>query len=270
MRSVAKHLSRKELASFLRADLSAEADAEASDHLRGGCLRCLLVGRRQIAALHAEARTEVGLALGGKDEKWRGISRRLVRVAWLELLEVKVSDALASELLARPEAERRRLLRQRKRYHLLGFAEWLSRRCRAEAMRESAGGIPWGEMAVGVAKGLDPGVYLSAAVARAQARAWCALGHARRVAVDLPGAKGAMKVAGRLLDGVSSEDVRLEYLCLRASLQVAEGEVRAARGTFAQARDLAVELGDREREAWIRLQLEKTGAGETARTRNGR
>lgn len=220
-----EHPSRQELEDFLLGRLSQRDSRRVILHLLPGCSAC------------GDVTADLWRAAAGQ-ASWRSASRRFDydRVVDRVIGRVRqASDALeadraaarrhVAELEALPRPRRRARLEGDPRFHTWGCAELLIWRSEeladpAEACEaESLAGL-----ALLAAGRLAPADFPPGLVEELRARAWLALGEARRLASDLPAAEEALRLARtHLLRGSGDRIERARHLEREALLRRDQG-----------------------------------------------
>lgn len=272
--SRAEHPPAALLARFLRGEEHPAEGERVREHLEAGCVPCLLARHDLARSIHGEGEEALARAYSIRErrppptpeERSRllvSVSRRVERLAWMEVLEERVAPGLLKELEALPRAERPHAIRHEARYQLLGVARYLTRLSREEARRDVARAEDLGELAVEAADCLDSRVYLPRTTADAGALAWAALGNARRVAADLVAAERDFRMSReRLAAGSGDDEVRAEYLSLLGSHRLSQAAFAEARKILAEALSLTESAGYEQVRRRLVLNLAKaTGEG---------
>ncbi|MCB1057732.1 MAG: hypothetical protein KDD11_19700 [Acidobacteria bacterium] len=181
---------------------------------------------------------------GAEPEEAERRIRRLVR-NWLtdNAQERRAATRLASELLATPAQRRHLLLRNRESLHTWAVCGELCETSRRLAPEDPKASLEAADLAVEVAKRIDPVAYGPDILADIRATAQAFYGNAVRVSGNLAGAEEAFRRARRYLAEGSGHGV--------ARLQVAELEatLRSAQSRTAEALELLDEVLALHREA---------------------
>ena len=150
------------------------------------------------------------------------------------------APALCAELLALPAATALEQIGREARFQTWGLCELL--------LAQGAGAGETGEagclatLALAGAERLDPSRHAAAVVADLKARAWAALGEARRRAADLAGAEEALRAAAACLSHGTGD------LLVEARLLEFEAAVRRGQGRQGEAAALLKLAAARYRE----------------------
>jgi tetratricopeptide (TPR) repeat protein len=171
------------------------------------------------------------------DRIFSKLQQRLVLIA----AERDGAPLLLAELLAQPAGERRRSVREGRRFRTLALCDLLIEKSFETAFRGSAEAIALAELGILVADLLDVEHYGSAVVHDLRARGWAYLGNARRLRSDFAGAEQALAFAESLSEDGSAdplEEARL--LDLEASLLADLGRLEEA----AELLDTVIEIYD--------------------------
>lgn len=251
------HPDRESLRRFLAAELPGAEDRPVREHLEGGCQACLYAARDEAARAFPSYREFVSRSLGSdaseenRSEAWRlalESGRRIGR--FLLELEEALASSLLAEILRRPAAHRREVIRTGRRYQVAGLAHFLAEESRRQCFTDVSQALEIAELSVEVADSLDPATHGRAFVADTRARALAFLGNARRIAFELHEADRTLEAAGHLLlEGSQDPLLRAEYLSLLGSLRTYQNRYREALGPLEGARriyeegDLAPECG---------------------------
>lgn len=224
-----EHPSRQELEDFLLGRLSQRDSRRVILHLLPGCSAC------------GEVTADLWRAAAGQ-ASWRSASRRFDydRVVDRVIGRVRqASDALeadraaarrhVAELEALPRSRRRARLEGDPRFHTWGCAELLIWRSEelggsAEASEADSEAESLAGLALLAAGRLAPADFPPGLVEELRARAWLALGEARRLASDLPAAEEALRLARtHLLRGSGDRIERARHLEREALLRRDQG-----------------------------------------------
>ena len=150
------------------------------------------------------------------------------------------APALCAELLALPAETALESIRQEARFQTWGLCELLLARSAGAGETGEAGRLA--SLALAGAERLDPSRHAAAVVADLKARAWAALGEARRRAADLAGAEEALRAAAACLSHGTGD------LLVEARLLEFEAAVRRGQGRQGEAAALLKLAAARYRE----------------------
>src|SRR5436305_4486145 len=150
------------------------------------------------------------------------------------------APALCAELLALPSGKALEPIRQEARFQSWGLCELLL--AQTAEVDESTGAAHLAALALAGAERLDPARHAAAVVEDLKARAWAALGEARRRAADLAGAEEALRAAAACLSHGTGD------LLVEARLLEFEAAVRRGQGRQGEAAALLKLAAARDRE----------------------
>lgn len=111
------------------------------------------------------------------------------------LEETEEAGELLVDLLRKPAAERKELVRTEERFHRLKVCELLENELRDLWSDDPASVVELAELAVQIAERLDPDRYGEKLVEDARAMAWACLGNSHRITSDLRAAEEAFQTA---------------------------------------------------------------------------
>lgn len=263
------HTPEDVLHSFFSDALPPEERSGVVRHLLARCHDCLASARQKMwdgVALpgpDAAPETAAALAADGRLGHLDGYDAAIDRVLdGLPAVERHLSDehlhglAQRSRLQIHPPARRLLMVRNDRRCHTWGLLERLLGACTELGRHDPASAVDVALLAVEVSRQLDPGRYGEEQVADLRAGALAALGNARRLASDLPGAEKAFRHARTWLargTGDAREEGRLATL--EASLWRDLGRFDEAATTLEGAIAIYREVGDRYLEGRTLIKL---------------
>lgn len=148
------------------------------------------------------------------------------------LREIEAAVEAFTELMARPEAERRGLVQAEAHFHDVKLCQLLQAESRELCFSDPVKAVDVARLAVEAAGRLEAGHYGEALVEDVRALSWAHLGNAYRVASDLRQAEEALLQAEEH-HRLSGEDALIgaQILSFKASL-------RTSQGRFGEAADL--------------------------------
>jgi hypothetical protein len=162
------------------------------------------------------------------------------------------APALCAELLELPPDVAGERLRQEARFHTWGVCELLLAMSAEPAMAtDHAGAARLAALVLAGAERLDPVRHAAPVVEDLKARAWAAVGEARRQAADLPGAEEALRAAAACLAHGTGD------LLVEARLLEFEAAVRRWQGRDGEAAALLKLAAARYRETGESQRLER-------------
>lgn len=253
------HPERSALAAFVLG--TTVDDPGVADHLRDGCLSCLLSAKELVAlrqrdekrSPRARRRANEGGSTPSELEK---SILRLERKAILVAAEGRVARELVAELMLKPGSARRDAVRESRRYQLLAVSEFLRDESREETSRDLARALDLAELSAEVADCLDTGFYGSRVVADVRALSWATVGNGQRVAGDFFAAERAFQAALGFLDvGSGSPTEHAEISGLLASLRAEQSRFQEAVKLLGQAASTyrALELSHEEGRVLVQM-----------------
>ncbi len=229
------HPCDRELIGFADGSASDEERANVEEHLRAGCMLCMFALRDAIEeSAGSERMAHEPMTSGGAERPFalasvEGHVRRAERKALVVEVEAVVAPSLIAELMLRPSAGRREVVRGSRRYKLLGLSEALRAESLEEAHRDVARSIEFAELAAEVADCLSTRFYGSRIVADARALAWAMVGNSQRVAGELFAAERSFHTASDLLEGGTGNPTEVaELQMLLASLRMEQAQFKEA------------------------------------------
>lgn len=240
-------------------------DTPESQHLQPEMLADLLSGEieaddlRNRVVPHLLARCPV---CRKRVEGVRRIQKRFDH--WNEsvaLRESREAPRLLARLLEQPEERRIERLLGDEDFHTWGLAQLLLLESREQVHRDARHALLLAELAVLVADHLPEEPYHPDWLGDLKARAWAALGNARRVAGELTSADLAFQRAQTFLAGSAATGrprVRAEVLDLLASLRREQGRFEESLAALNEAEALYRKEGDRHRVGRVMLNRGKT------------
>ena len=160
-------------------------------------------------------------------------------------LERKMAGSQWAALEGHPQERRLLMVRNDGRLRSWGLYQCLLERSRILAEHQPLEAVQAAELAVEVARSLDPAEHGGQRIADFQAGALAALGNARRLHSDLAGAKKALEEALETLErgtGDPLEEAELEHLW--GELQRDLGDREGAERSFRRASTLYRRIGD--------------------------
>lgn len=262
------HPTEEDLSAYLELSASQEQRSRIEDHLREGCLLCMFALRDRLET--ADGRLPKP-STGGTAHLLETIESHVDRAERKTLLievETKVAPHLVSELMLRPTAGRREVVRGSRRYKLLGLAEILRQQSRLEARRDVARAIELAELSVEVADCLSTDFYGARLVADARALAWAVVGNSQRVAGEFFAAERAFQTASDLLErGTGNPTEVAEVQTLLASLRIEQARFRDAIRLLQEAAGTYRSVGLSEKEGMAIFKMGRAAilAGEPER-----
>ncbi|HEX4965693.1 MAG TPA: hypothetical protein VF173_33085 [Thermoanaerobaculia bacterium] len=237
-------------------------------HLLSGCVRCVAVTRRlwglgETKSGFPELAGEEGAAYGRMlDDLSRRGSRREKRAR----SDRESAPRRLAELRELAPGERREKVASGRRFHTPAVCELLT--------GESRRAGEWAELAVEAAGHLDVRRFGALLVRSLQARAWGALGNARRRAGNLDGAEAALAAAAKALSEGADPLDRAELLDFQARLLADRERFDDAECMLGRALALYRTLGERHLEGQALLFAaavrSRRGGGEWVREAIGR
>jgi tetratricopeptide (TPR) repeat protein len=179
------------------------------------------------------------------DEIFRKLTRRTGDMQKRLTLERKAAGDQWAILESHPQARRRLMIRNDRRFQSWGLYQCLLERFRDLMEHRPGEAAEAAELALEIAGSLDPAEHGRGRIADFQVGALAALGEARRRLSDLEGAREALLQAReRLEEGTGDllEEAELEHL--RGRLHQDLGEPEAAERAFRRAGALYRRIGD--------------------------
>ena len=175
---------------------------------------------------------------------WGHVVEVLERKREEQKREREAAGFLLAELMAAPVEQRLALVESAARFWTLGFLD----RLLAPGERLPLEDIErWSELALAVARRLDPETYSRSATADREAMAWCLWGDSRRRRGDLAAADRAFHTASRrLAEGELDRSEWAIYARLAAPLRFEQGELAEALGLLDRAAGLFDQWGASE------------------------
>lgn len=231
-----RHVQAEHLDRLARGGLPAEERRSVVRHLLAGCESCLALAR--------------SLFFPGGEADYSAVFRRIELAGVLACNDVKVERRLGDEMwerLLKPLDAGGRLLAVRSdpRLRIGGLHERVLREAAAAMRREPVEAADLAHLALGIAESLDPGAYGEERIQDGRAAAWTALGNAKRLAGDLPGAREALNAAQEALTLGSGDPLEeANLISIRASLLNDLGDPESAMKALRKAIRLARRLGD--------------------------
>lgn len=229
------HPDRSALVAYFDGALQVAGEQRVEEHLRAGCLRCLMSLREYLSQLQGQRRAEghallsQGVNASANDEELASYLSRVERKALLIEAEKLVAPGLMAELMLRPPSNRRVLVREGLKYQLLLLSEALREESSKEVFRDLGRALELADLSAEVADCLDTTFYGRRIVADARALAWAGLGNCRRVAGDFFGAERSFQAALDFLErGTGSPTEEAEILSLLASLRTEQARFKEA------------------------------------------
>lgn len=230
-----QHVRAEQLRHLICGELPSEEKRSVVRHLLAGCEPCLALAR--------------SLVFPGPEADYSAVLRRLELAGMLACNDVEVERRLGDELwerILKPLDAGGRLLavRSDSRLRIWGLHERVLREAAVSMRREPVEAADLAHLALAVAESLDPGVYGEERIQDLRAGAWTALGNAKRLAGDFPGAREALDAAQQAL-ALGSGDLLEEanLISIRASIQNDLGDSKTATKALGRAIRLARRLG---------------------------
>lgn len=154
--------------------------------------------------------------------------------------------ALLAELAAHPAERQRVIVENHERFQTWGLLDLLVVRGMEESARNPGQGEELAALGLHLAPHLSHPAYGAELIADLEARAWAAIGNARRVRADLAGAEAAFEKAFRRLEEGTGDlferailfDCKASLLRAARRFEEAEGLLRRAITTFREIGDL--------------------------------
>lgn len=184
------------------------------------------------------------------------------------VLELAEAPALLSDLLESPVERWEDRAHNDPRFRSIALCRILLDRSYEESIEAPLRGERLAALALGITELLDPGRYGGRALEDAHARAWIAIGNARRIADDLRGAENAFRAAEEHLGhGLGDWLDKAQLLTFKASLRRAERRFPEAVRLFRRAISIYLCTGEGRRaaEAIVGLALTEQYQGEPER-----
>jgi tetratricopeptide (TPR) repeat protein len=234
-----RHVPEELLNRFLRLEASKQESRQIVRHLLGGCSHCLKMAHR----LASETGLFTSLKESGK-ARWKQSYAATFTQALASAAEEEQRLALeklrgwAQWAQLEPLAPHLRFIRVKSdpRFHTFGLYERLLEASRWYRQTKPADAVDIVRLAIEVVERLDPATLGEEHVADLKARAWAALGNAKRVAEDFEGARLAFKEAWRLLEiGTGDPIERARLIDLESSYLKDIGEFERAESFLEQA-----------------------------------
>ncbi|HZF07511.1 MAG TPA: tetratricopeptide repeat protein [Thermoanaerobaculia bacterium] len=150
-----------------------------------------------------------------------------------------------ADLMARTPAERKPLVHADRAYQTWCLGEQLIDQCHRELYADRSAAEEMASLALTVADELDPAWYGSGLINDLKARAWAALGEARRAGADLRGAEEAFTEAeSRLGEGSGDALEEAQVLELQAALRRDQRRIPEALRRLDEAVEIYRQYGD--------------------------
>ena len=229
------HPSERELIGYAGNSPSDEERTRIEEHLRAGCMLCMFAVRDAIEGGAERAGTSQHPPAARNAAKpftlasVEGHVLRAERKAILVEVETDIAPALIAELMLRPPAGRREIVRGSRRFKLLGLSEALRSESLKEARRDVARSLELAELAAEVADCLSTAFYGPRIVADARALAWAVVGNSQRVACEFFAAERSFHTASDLLEsGTGNPTEVAEFQVLLASLRMEQAQFKEA------------------------------------------
>jgi len=212
-------------------------------------LQVLLQPRRRSVVVARLARV---LQWCPREADYAAILHRCVRRRdrqWLSLDKERAeAKGLYAELESHPPERQRVILENNERFQTWGLLELLVQRGVEESARNPAQGEQLATLALHLAVHLDGDLYGAELIEDLSARAWGAIGNARRIKFDFKGAEAAFEKAfDHLEDGTGDILERGILLDFQASLYRAERRFEEALKLLRRAVSIFREIGDSHR-----------------------
>lgn len=179
--------------------------------------------------------------------------------------ELAEAPVLLSDLLESPIERWEERVRSDPRFRSLALCRMLLDKSYEESIETPLRGGRLAALALGITESLDPGRYGGRALEDARARAWIAIGNARRIADDLRGAEDAFRAAEEHLGhGLGDWLDKAQLLTCKACLRRAERRFPEAVRLFRRAISIYLCAGEGRRaaEAIVALALAEQYRGE--------
>ena len=231
------HPTERTLEHFVSGDLAPDETRGVVRHLLSGCEDCRQVTNRLWPSGGGASADDFASLKLRVDE----LRARETSVA----AERKEAVALLAELETHPPNRRMLLALNSKRYHDWFLAELLLTKVLDLGFKDPGESLAYADLAVALADRLPIEPYGEALVNDMRGRAWGALGNARRVNSDLPGAEAAFTRAQELLEagtGDPLEEARL--LGWRAVYLKLKREITASARLYDKAIGIYRRLGE--------------------------
>lgn len=266
---VPDHPDREALRAFLLAEDEPGPAASVEAHLAAGCPLCLAAARRILAEIQGQdegpgrersrRRPEEPERL--EEERVRRALDRALRHEALVEGERRLAPALRERLRALTPERQHEAIRRKRTFRFYSLADLLADEAREQAPVDVARALDAAQLAVAVARQLDPAAYPRGLVADTTARAWAALGNARRVRGELDAAERAFGRARSHL-GLGARDPleRADVLSLLGSLRLDQLRLRGATEGLEEAAELYRAAGDRTGEGKVLMKLARVAA----------
>lgn len=171
------------------------------------------------------------------------------------LREIEAAVEAFTDLMARPEAERRGLVQAEARFHDVNLCQLLQAKSRELCFSDPARAVDVARLAVEAAGRLEADHYGEALVEDVLALSWAHLGNAHRVASDLRQAEEALLQAEEH-HRLSGEDALIgaQILSFKASLRTSQGRFEEAADLLDGAIAVYREARDRHLEGKVLIQ----------------
>jgi tetratricopeptide (TPR) repeat protein len=228
--------------------LQTEERKSAVRHLLSGCRRCLDLAQR---VLYPEV---------GSKPDYSGVLRRLELGLVLALNDVEVERGVARALwdgylAALEPGARRTAIRNNPDLQTWGTFELLLAQAKRITLERPVDAVDLAYAALAVADLLDPQAYGEDRIQDLRAGAWAALGNAKRLAGDFPGAGEALRMAAEMVEeGTGDPYEEANVLSMTASLLTDLGDFKKAVDTLDDAAALVRSVRDRSLEGRFRIQ----------------
>jgi len=241
------HLTETQLRQLAEGRLSAEERKAAVHHLLERCRPCLDLARK---VLFPEMEFE---------PDYSGLLRRLDLALVLAKNDVEVERGIARELwdghLSRlGPGPRLMAIRNNPDLQTWGTFDLLLAEAKRITLERPADAVDLAHAALAVADLLDPRAYSEERIHDFKAGAWAALGNAKRLAGDFPGAGEALRTAAEMVElGTGEPYEEANVLSMTASLLTDLGEFERAADLLQDAVALARGIRDRPLEGRLRV-----------------
>jgi tetratricopeptide (TPR) repeat protein len=231
------HVEAVQLAGLAGGEMGLEERRRVVRHLLSGCEACLALARRCF--------------FPGEEADAAAVLRRLELAGVLAWNEVEVERRHGAEVwervLRRLDAGGRLLaVRNDPRLRVWGVYERVLREAGLVLRSEPVEAADLAHLALAVADSLDPASYGEERIQDYRAAAWSAVGNAKRLAGDFPGAQAALEAAGTALARGTRDPLEMaNSVSIRASLQADLGDLEGATKTLQRAVRLAQRVNAR-------------------------
>lgn len=253
------HVPEELLNRFLRLEASKQESRQIVRHLLSGCSHCLEMAHR----LTLETRLFISFEKSGKagrQQSYEATFAQALAFATEEERKLALEKLRGWAQWARlePLAPELRFVRVKSdpHFHTFGLYERLLEASRWCRQTNPAGVVDIVQLAIEVAERLDSATLGKERVGDLRARAWAALGNAKRIAEDFEGARLAFKEAWHLLEiGTGDPIERARLIDLESSYMKDIGEFERAESSLRQALEIFKKAGSLHEEGRVRFKM---------------